>query len=102
MARDLQRSGVQHTHAQPLVIELAIEPRAPFDGRAIRELGLPPGCLIVRCRDGGEELVPTADTRLYAHMRITAVVAPESEGGLTALRAGCEASNHCTAGQAAG
>ncbi len=102
LARDLQRSGVQHTHAQPLVIELAIEPRAPFDGRAIRELGLPPGCLIVRCRDGGEELVPTADTRLYAHMRITAVVAPESEGGLTALRAGCEASNHCTAGQAAG
>ena len=39
----------------------------------------------------GREWVPTANTRLEPAMRITAVIAPEAEGALQLLRAGCAA-----------
>ncbi|NTU82183.1 MAG: H(+)/Cl(-) exchange transporter ClcA [Chloroflexales bacterium] len=90
LQRDLRRSGVAHAVHAPMVLELEVEPGAPFAGRTIRELGLPPGCIIVRCRDGGREWVPTAATRLEPHMRLTAMIAPEAEAGLRALRDGCE------------
>jgi hypothetical protein len=68
--------------------------RAPFDGKLIRELGLPPGCILVRVREHGCEWVPTAQTRLEAHMRITAVIAPEATARLALLRAGCDEGEH--------
>lgn len=91
LQRDLRRGGAAHVLHDPAVLELEVEPGAPFVGRQIRELGLPPGCIIVRCRDGGREWVPTANTRIEPHMRLTAVVAPEADSGPRALREGCEA-----------
>jgi hypothetical protein len=35
--------------------------------------------------------VPTATTRLDAHMRLTAVIAPEAANALEILRRGCTA-----------
>jgi chloride channel protein, CIC family len=89
LQRDLRRSGTAHSLHAPMVLELEVEPGAPFAGLRIRELGLPPGCMIVRCRDGGREWVPTAATRIEPHMRLTAMVAPEAAAGLPALRYGC-------------
>ncbi len=45
----------------------------------------------VRVRDRGREWLPTADTCLEAHMRITALIAPEAHAGLPMLRQGCAA-----------
>jgi chloride channel protein, CIC family len=53
-------------------------------------LGLPPGCVLVRCTEGSHTFVPTATTLLEAHMKITAVIAPEADQGLTILRNGCK------------
>ncbi|HVO94231.1 MAG TPA: H(+)/Cl(-) exchange transporter ClcA [Terriglobales bacterium] len=92
LERDLKRGGIGNTHAEPIVVEFEVEPRAPFAGKAVRELGLPGGCVLVRSYALGREWVPTASTRLEPHMRITAVIAPEAEGALEALRAGCAAS----------
>lgn len=92
LQRDLLRGGAAHALKHPVVLDLEVEAGAPFVGRLLRDLGLPPGCIIVRCQDGGIEWVPTATTRLEAHMRITAVVAPEASEGLHALRHGCEGS----------
>jgi CIC family chloride channel protein len=64
---------------------------APFAGLEVRSLGLPAGCILVRCSDGKREWVPKANTRLEAHMRITAVIAPEASNALEILRHGCEA-----------
>jgi CIC family chloride channel protein len=89
LQRDLRRGGVDHELHQPMVLELVIEPEAPFAGKQIRQLGLPPGCIIVRCRQSGREWVPNAGTRLEPHMRITAMIAPEAAQGLIALRHGC-------------
>lgn len=89
LERDLRRGPIAHMLEEPMVIELEVEPHAGFDGRSIRELGLPPGCILVRIRERGREWIPTAETRLEAHMRITAVIAPEAMHGLRILRSGC-------------
>jgi H+/Cl- antiporter ClcA len=91
LQRDRQHSSHAHTFHEPTVLELTIEPGAPFVGRPIRDLGLPPGCIMVCCRDGAREWIPTADTRLDAHMQCTFVIAPEVAPALRLLREGCEA-----------
>lgn len=90
LARDLKRRGLVHRVTEPMVLELTVEPGAPFVGRRVRELGLPTGCILVRCREGGREWVPTADTRLEPHLRITAVISPEATDAEAMLRLGCE------------
>lgn len=91
LERELMRGGTLPDPKEPLVLELEVEPGSPFDGREVRELGLPPGCILVSCREGSREWIPTAGTRLEAHVRVTAMVAPEAKGAVTALRNGCEA-----------
>jgi len=91
LERDLRRAGAKGKLEKPIVVELTVEPGSPFAGRGIRSLGLPTGCMIIRCVDGKHEWVPKADTRLEAHMQITAVVAPDSPDGLEKLQRGCRA-----------
>jgi CIC family chloride channel protein len=90
LERDLMRGGAHPDPKGPLVLELEIEPGSPFEGSEVREIGLPPGCIFVSCRDGNREWIPTASTRLEAHFRVTAMVAPEAKGAVTVLRNGCE------------
>ena len=91
LQRDLRRHGIGATHDEPIVVEFEVEPNAPFAGLLVRELGLPAGCVLVRCYVGGREWVPTAFTRLEAYMRVTAVIAPEADRGLETLQRGCAA-----------
>lgn len=94
LERDLLRGGLRPTYTEPIVVEMSIEPGAAFLGRAVKELGLPPGCILVQCHLNGHEWVPTATTLLEEHMRITAVIAPQAADALALLRRGCEASTH--------
>lgn len=91
LQRDLLRSGGNTHYEEPIVLELEVEPGAPFDGHLIRELGLPSGVVFIAIRHGDREIVPRADVRLEAYERITAVISPDSEKGLEAFRHGCEA-----------
>jgi CIC family chloride channel protein len=91
LERDLSRGGIGANHDQPIVVEFEVEPHSPFAGLVVRELGLPAGCVLVRCHADGREWVPAATTRLEAHMRITAVIAPNADGALEVLRHGCAA-----------
>jgi CIC family chloride channel protein len=88
LERDLTLDGTHIKLKKPMVIDFEIEREAPFVGKEVRSLGLPPGCVLVRCIERGHEFVPTALTRLEAHMRITVVIAPEAEEGLMLLRKG--------------
>jgi len=90
LERDLIRDDTHISLKEPMVIDFEIEQDAPFAGKEVRMLGLPPGCVLVRCVDGGHEFVPTALTRLEEHMRITAVIAPDAAESLTILRRGCK------------
>ncbi|MDR3574383.1 MAG: H(+)/Cl(-) exchange transporter ClcA [Anaerolineaceae bacterium] len=93
LVRDLTRGGAISPLQEPVVVEFIIQDGAPFAGFEVRSLGLPAGCILVRCSDGKREWVPKANTRLEAHTRITAVVAPDAANGLEVLRRGCMAPN---------
>ena len=92
LERDLAPGGLHLNLKEPIVIDLIVEPGAPFDGRRVSELGLPPGCILVRCQDGARAWVPTASTRLEAHTRITAMVSPQASNGVSIMRRGCQSS----------
>ena len=72
-------------------MEFTVQEGSQFAGLPVREMGLPSGCILIRCSDGRREWIPQANTRLEAHMRITAVIAPEASQGIDTLRLGCEA-----------
>ncbi len=90
LERELRRSGDASLLKDPVVIDFIIQPAAPFAGQQVRYLGLPAGCIIVRCYDGKREWIPRASTVLESHMRITAVIAPEAVGAMEILREGCK------------
>ncbi len=90
LERDLQKGGTENLLHQPAVVDFVIQNNAPFAGLEVKALGLPSGCILVRCSDGKREWVPKANTKLHAHMKITAVIAPEAVEGLEILRKGCE------------
>jgi CIC family chloride channel protein len=89
LERDLNSGEKISQFKDPVVVEFAIQSGAAFSGQLIRSLGLPPGCILVRCSDGKREWVPKANTRLEPHMRITAVIAPDASNSLEILRNGC-------------
>ena len=89
LERDLKRGGIISLLKQPAVEEFTIQSCAPFAGLQVQSLGLPPGCILVRCSDGKREWVPKANTRLEAHMHITAVIAPDASDSIEILRRGC-------------
>lgn len=90
---ELRRNGDSVLIKEPVIVELTIQANAPFAGLPVSSLGLPPGCILVRCTDGKREWVPKANTRLEPHMHITAVIAPEAQEGLEILRNGCMSPN---------
>lgn len=90
LERDLLRGGLRPIYKEPIVIEMTVEAGAPFLGRTVKELALPPGCILVRCHHNDHEWIPTASTQLEEHMRLTAVIAPEAADALAMLRRGCE------------
>ena len=71
-----------------LLLDLTIAPGAPFDGKRVRELGLPPASIIIMVRRGFREVVPTADSELAAGDQISVLVAPEAVAALAVLRRG--------------
>lgn len=91
LERDLSRSGIQPSAEQPIVVEVEVQPGSSFAGKMVRELGLPAGCILVACRNEHHSFIPTAATRITPHMRLTAVIAPDADNSLLALRDGCEA-----------
>jgi CIC family chloride channel protein len=93
LERDLARGGTMPDLKEPMVLEMEVEPGSLFEGKEVRELGLPPGCILITCREGSREWVPTASTRMEAHLRVTAVIAPQAKDGIAVLRHGCEAAD---------
>ena len=91
LERDLLRGQDRPALAGPLLLELTVAPGSPFEGRRVRELGLPAGCVLITIRRGFDEHIPTAESALQAGDRITAVVAPQAADGVTLLRRGTAA-----------
>jgi CIC family chloride channel protein len=90
LERDLLRGQERPALGGTLLIELTVAPGAPFDGERVRDLGLPPGCVLVTVRRNLEERVPTAESRLRGGDQLTAVVAPDAAEAVGILRRGAQ------------
>ena len=88
LERDLLRTEAPPQIESALLVDLCIAPGAPFDGKRIRELGLPPGSIIIALRRNLRDMVPTADSQLSADDQITVLVAPDAAAALPLLRKG--------------
>ncbi len=98
LERDLSLNEPHVQVKEPMVAEFVVEPEAPFAGQEIRSLGLPPGCVIVRCVEDGEEIIPTAKTHLEPHMKVTVFLAPEAAQAFNLLYHGCKSEKNHEAG----
>lgn len=96
LERDLTRGGSENPLKEPVVTDFIIQEGSAFSGQELRSLGLPSGCIVVRCSDGKREWVPKAATRLEPHMRITVVIAPDASNALEILRQGCGTAKSAT------
>ena len=73
---DLERTGFsEHPQAsEPVTMELAVEMHSAMDGRRVRDLGLPEGCLLVMINRAGREMVPSGGSRLQAGDHVTVFI----------------------------
>jgi chloride channel protein, CIC family len=76
LRRDLDRASPDElTGHEPALFHFVVEPGAPLDGRALRDAGLPPRCLLVSLRRAGREVLPDGATRLQSGDEVVAAVA---------------------------
>jgi CIC family chloride channel protein len=94
LKRDLTKWQEKPQLAETLLLELTVSPNAPFDGREVRELGLPPGCILITVHRGLNAEVPTATFKLQAGDRITVVVAPQAAAAVGLLHDGTGGNQH--------
>jgi CIC family chloride channel protein len=91
LERDLLRGQAPPPEGAPAqLVELLVEEGAPFDGRRVADLGLPPGCLLITIQRDDRDEVPSRDTVLRAGDRLTAVVAPSAADSVELLRHGVD------------
>lgn len=91
LRRDLKRWQEKPELSETLLLELTIAPGAEFEGKKVRELGLPPGCILITVQRGVVAEVPTAEFVLAAGDRVTVVVAPQAAEAVPLLHKGVEA-----------
>ncbi len=66
------------------IIELVVSDDAPAAGRAINDIGLPEGALVISVLRGGSGFVPKADTVVEAGDEVLVVLDPGIEQDITA------------------
>lgn len=88
LERDLLRAQQVPDLDGTLLLDFTIAPGAPFDGKRLREIGLPPGAIVVTLRRQLREEVPTADSQLAAGDQISVLIGAEAKAALAVLRKG--------------
>jgi len=91
LERDLLQANNDQIFGQPIVMDFIVQEGSSFEGKTVKSLGLPSGCILVRCSNGKREWVPKATTRIEANTRITAIIEPDVTDGISILRNGCKA-----------
>lgn len=91
--RDLLQSEDPNIFHQPVVMDFTVQEGSPFDGKIVQSLGLPAGCILVRCSNGKREWIPKATTRLESNTLITAVIETDASEAIALLRNGCKSTH---------
>ncbi len=88
LKRDVPEDVVPVADEGALLLTLTVQPGSPFDGEAVRALGLPNGCILVTLKRALTERVVTADTVLEAGDELTALVSPGATAAVQLLQEG--------------
>lgn len=72
-------------YSENTVVELRIEPGSEVDGKPIKEISWPQGCIIANVRRKGHSIVPRGGTMLQAGDLLTVVTKPEQEENVCAM-----------------
>ncbi len=88
LERDLQRSTARPELEGTLLVDFTVGPGAEFEGKMVRELGLPPGAILVSLRRGLSTQVPVATSRLEAGDHVSVLVAEEAAAAIAVLKRG--------------
>ncbi len=76
LARDLRRDPDIEIHEdEPVLEDLVVEHGSPVESQALKDVGLPTGCLIVTLKRHGSEIVPSGQTVLQRGDEVTVVIA---------------------------
>lgn len=86
LARELMRG--RPAISGPLLFEISIQAGAPFDGKEVRALSLPPGVVLATVRRSRDEHKPTPDLRLLAGDVIVVVIPPQAVSEVESIRRG--------------
>ena len=77
---DLAKGGAENTvEDEAVMLDLVVESGSFADGKRLRDLGLPPGSLVVLVRRAGKEIVPIAGMHLKAGDEVSLLVASGKE-----------------------
>jgi CIC family chloride channel protein len=88
LERDLLRAeGAPELHGT-LLLDFTVEPGAEFEGKMVRELGLPPGAILINLRRGPTMHVPSATSLLEAGDQVTVLIAPDAAEAVAILKRG--------------
>lgn len=88
LERDLLRSQEAPKLESNLLLELSMQPGAPFEHQRIGDLKLPAGCLIITIERRMHSYVADPDTVLQAGDHMTAVISPQAAPAAALLREG--------------
>lgn len=92
--QDLRRKGIHPVEeSEPVLVDLVVEPESPMAHKKVRDLRLPPGCLLVTVRRAGREMVPGGETRLSIGDQLTVIVSGDV-AHIVAEITGAAASSH--------
>lgn len=61
-------------HREPVLLEFVVQEGCEMDGKAIKDLPLPPRCLFVTVARQGNDILPDGDTELHRGDHVTAVL----------------------------
>ena len=53
-------------NAEKITVELIVHFGSPADGKQVKELLLPPNCLLISIRRGDQTIIPKGDTQIIA------------------------------------
>ncbi len=96
---DLERGGERPPKSpEAILLDMVVEPHSQMDGKAVRELRLQRGCLLVTIDRAGTEIVPTADTKLQPGDHLTVIVSGDKPEACAVVQGmGAQVNGHSSA-----
>lgn len=87
LEKDLHESGAEGlSHAEPILHDFVIETGSRMDGKLVKDLDFPEGCLLVSVKRSGNEFVPKGKSKLLAGDEIMVIAAGKAASAIAEVQ----------------